>query len=122
MGYYTDYTIEYEGRNGASVDAEVSEKILNRLEEISGYNVFDEYYQKFVLDDAKWYNQREDMLKLSEEFPDCLFTVNGVGEEHDDIWREFYLNGKFQKSYATLVFDYFDPLKLKSPEIKQDVS
>jgi hypothetical protein len=122
MGYYTDYTIEYEGRNGASVDAEVSEKILNRLEEISGYNVFDEYYQKFVLDDAKWYNQREDMLKLSEEFPDCLFTVNGVGEEHDDIWREFYLNGKIQISYATLVFDYFDPLKLKSPEIKQDVS
>ena len=34
------------------------------------------------------------MLKLSLEFPEYVFILDGEGEESGDIWRSFYKNGK----------------------------
>jgi hypothetical protein len=32
------------------------------------------------------------MLKISKNFPEYLFTLDGEGEESGDIWRSFYKN------------------------------
>ncbi len=48
-------------------------------------------------EDAPWYNHKEDMQALSKMWPDILFTLTGIGEEQDDQWVEYHMNGKVQR-------------------------
>ena len=56
---------------------------------------------------AKWYEYDTNMLKLSREFPNYLFTLHGEGEEAGDIWNRYYFNGKTQTEKAKITFDEF---------------
>ena len=102
MGYYTDFSLSH--------DSDINdEEIADNLTKISGYKLNHdlELYQ------SKWYSWNNDMLSLSKMFPDVLFTLNGVGEEHGDIWRAFIKNGKMQVSKAVLMYEPFDESKMK---------
>jgi len=102
MGYYTDFSLSH--------DSDINdEEIADNLTKISGYKLDHdlELYQ------AKWYSWNNDMSSLSKMFPDVLFTLNGVGEEHGDIWRAFFKNGKSQMSKAVLMYEPYDESKLK---------
>ena len=90
---------------------DVNDEILRYMRE-SGNWVFERIARGY-LDECKWYEHEADMRALSSKFPDVLFTLDGVGEEHPDIWRKFFVNGKMQKCDATLVFDQFDESKLR---------
>ena len=46
------------------------------------------------------------MEKISKEFPNILFLLEGSGEEAGDIWRCFYMNGN----------DEFQKVELRYPE------
>ena len=102
MGYYTDYSLEH---NSSMSDSDIA----NELSYLTGYR-FDndlEIYQ------VKWYNWAEDMRIFSQRHPTTLFTLNGIGEESEDIWRAYIQNGKMQVSKAILVFEPFDESKMK---------
>ena len=60
-------------------------------------------------EEMKWYDATSDMIKLSERFPNVLFELSGKGEEHDDIWKEYYYNGACQHCAGRIVFDEMDP-------------
>lgn len=62
---------------------------------------------------AKWYDYEEDMLRLSEKFPNVVFTLKGIGEEHDDMWVEYFKNGKCKYSQAEIVFQKYDEKDLR---------
>jgi len=62
---------------------------------------------------SKWHDHQLDMLALSNKFRSILFTLHGEGDETGDLWNEYYLNGKTQTAKARIVFDEFDPDKLK---------
>lgn len=46
---------------------------------------------------AKWYSYEDDMLKLSQAFPEVSFVLTGDGEERDDVWTRQYSQGRCVK-------------------------
>lgn len=59
------------------------------------------------------------MLRLSLRFPDVLLTLRGKGEEDDDRWVSYYLNGGVQSTYAEIRYEPFDPEKLVDPVLER---
>lgn len=122
MGYYTAYTINYtipEGENGENF----SHKLARGLSAINN----DFYYsanctiEDMIENDImKWYDHTEDMIELSKLFPTVVFTLDGHGEDRDDIWREYYFNGKNQFVQAKIVFDPIDEIRLGIIERKEN--
>ena len=98
MGYYTDYKLKAE----PNIMGEEFAVLFHRTTQ----------YWLDYLKEIKWYNHDEDMMEISNLYPDVLFTLDGNGEGFGDIWRTFYKNGKMQKTKANMVFDKFDETKL----------
>lgn len=61
----------------------------------------------------KWYEWEDDMRFFSKKFPTVLFTLNGEGEENDDMWKAYFKNGKMQFCKAKIAFDPFNEKELK---------
>ncbi len=49
------------------------------------------------------------MIAMSLAFPHVLFKLHGEGEENDDIWDAYFLDGKSQKHKAKVMIDDVDP-------------
>ncbi len=65
---------------------------------------------------AKWHSSREDLLRFSKHFPRALFVLSGAGDEPEDLWREYFVDGQLQKAPAEIIYPEFDPARLKRPE------
>jgi len=99
MGYYTNFDLEVlEG-----------EEYLDYKEEISKISKYNNCFN----DSISWYRHEDDMRKFSKKHPKTLFKLSGHGEDNEDIWIEYYLNGKMQRTKAKITFDEFDKSKLK---------
>ena len=136
MGYYTRYKIRTEGKpfgeeelkeiEQLEKEAEaLSEKLKeialiaitekrkrdlsdspeNLISKVVGYNPFE--------DSCKWYEHDKHMMEVSKNNPETIFILEGEGEESDDIWKKYYLNGKCQEARAVITFEPFDEKKLK---------
>ena len=108
MGYYTDYEL----RISTQAECDISELGVNLsalLDKVTGY----EWDGGLELSEVKWYNYDEDMIKISKQLPQILFTLEGDGEEHGDQWVTYYQNGKKQHVRANVTFEPFDPAKLQ---------
>lgn len=109
MGYYTDFEItvtDVEGNELGEVPAALVSALMDMELDDFGGNVF--------TGSLKWYDYGEDMVKLSKQFPDLLFTVEGHGESQDDIWRLYYQNGRFQGGNAEIVYPQLDEQKWRT--------
>lgn len=116
MGYYTYYTMTAEdfvtkepvsGRLAELLDQEV----FDRVGVFEGGNCADGWYGS-----AKWYDHDRDMLILAWRFPGVLFTLHGEGDNQDDLWMSYYLNGRMQYCPAVITYEDFDPGKLEPAE------
>ena len=115
MGYYTAYNISYKVPEGKDRD-KFSHDLARGLYAVNSdfYYTADCTIEDMIEEDImKWYDHEENMCELSKLFPNVLFTLEGNGEDRDDIWREYYYNGKFQYAPAVITFDDFDENKLK---------
>ena len=102
MGYYTDYKLEF--------DTELDEETLvGQLEEITPYT----WYGGLELSDVKWYDYRDHMKIISKKYPETLFKLYGNGEESEDIWVEYFKNGKSRYERGMITFAEFDETKLE---------
>ena len=125
MGYYTDFELTAEKfiQNGGSsfstrdLSPEELEPIVKEVEKL---DVFESYDPPMWYGNAKWYDSDEDMLRLSCRFPDVLFTLSGEGEERDDEWYAYYLNGRMQQAAVTKHWNDFDPGLLSSRQFVDD--
>jgi hypothetical protein len=100
MGYYTSHKLEIIEGNDNVTDYKAE------IAEISGYSdPFD--------DNIKWYSHQKDMREYSKRHPKTVFELTGTGEEPDDMWIEYYLNGKMQRTVAKIIFDDYDQNKLE---------
>ena len=63
-----------------------------------------------------WYNHQDHMTKVSQHWPQVLFTLKGNGEEQEDTWVEYHLSGRLQQATAELVYPPFEPALLQRPE------
>lgn len=111
MGYYTRHEMELVPY-GEELNKNDAINIARDLNEISGYtwHAYDNGIE--VDDEMKWYDHDKDMIKLSLMYPDILFKLEGEGEEQGDHWKNYYMNGKVQKTRAQITFEDFDPNKM----------
>lgn len=121
MGYYTAYELYIEDNPCSGYKINDLEKTLVE-DEIDLMQVFewgnaDDGYSGY----CKWYNFKDDMELLSARFPQILFHLRGHGEDQEDMWEAWYLNGGSQYCPATITYPPFDPLKLKR-SINEDIS
>lgn len=117
MGYNTRYSLKVELLIGGKAAELVNDAPLTRLiQELRGSCE----EAKYALDEnggaeeeSKWYEHAQDLRAFSSAHPNILFTLHGEGEENEDIWNEYYLNGKCQVAKAQLQIAPFDPKQLK---------
>ena len=95
MGYYTKYELSYD-----------IGKVVESVEDITGY------VEHYFTTGCKFYKHEEVLKTFSLEYPDVLFTLEGVGEEAGDQWVKYFKNGKIQVSKAIITFEQFDEGKL----------
>lgn len=110
MGYYTNYQLIVIDLNKDSTYETYIELILREEFEFLDTDL-----------DAigiKWYDHERELTEFSNNYPNVLFTLTGIGEEHyftatsltADIWIKYFLNGK----------SYTDKLEYKFPEFNTD--
>ena len=114
MGYYTWYAMnarniktkeEYE-----SLIQTLKDKGIYETENTSGVFCASTYYEESneaifdTTDECKWYEHTYDMMNISKLFPDVIFRLRGDGEEREDMWYEYYHNGKVEECPATITF------------------
>lgn len=98
MGYYTDYTIDVD----KVIDVD---KLVGVLRDVTGYCCWDHDLKGTQI---KWYKYKKHMELISKDhFPGFLFTVNGTGENHEDVWRAYFKDGKSKLIKAELLFPEF---------------
>jgi hypothetical protein len=95
MGYYTRYTLKTEPESA-------HDTIVLRCTELAypaphgaqpAHSVFD-YESWNGGDGPKWYSHDKDCLQVSQEYPDVLIAVTGLGEDDGDHWIATYKAGK----------------------------
>jgi hypothetical protein len=111
MGYYTNFTIEIKDAPCSPVTRYDLDLIAVRFKEVSHQSFYVEG-SSLGLDESKWYRHEEDLKRISLEYPSYLFTVYGEGEDTEDLWVKYFLNGKMQSEKAEITYKEFDASKL----------
>lgn len=110
MGYYTHYDISYKNEPKSN---EYAKKLIEINPDYFGnyYGYIDSQFIEDLIsgETMKWYDHDEDMIKLSQAFPDELFVLHGEGEGSGDLWNTYYKNGQMQHCPATVVYPEPDP-------------
>lgn len=108
-GYYTTFhfnAINFETMEDLDYD-EVKSLCKELDEKYSLWNYGDTDFS------AKWYEHQTDMIEFSKQHPNLLFELSGEGEVFDDIWKEYYHNGKCQICAAKIIYDDLNIDKLR---------
>jgi len=128
VGYYTNYTLtadpefmEVEIPLGELVteshlltEAELSRKVPKTVEVVDEVTkILREGYGDPFDENCKWYEHKRDMLAASLQFPGVLLKLAGLGEANEDMWVEYYRDGKVQVCKAVVTYPEFDEAKLK---------
>lgn len=103
MGYYSYYLLEAEGENEEAFYNDMQEDIVV-LDNYSTLRDVVEYEDMAYNDSCKWYDFKEDMEKISKEYPNTLFTIYRSGEETSDMERVYFRNGKFEADIPQIRF------------------
>ena len=130
MGYYTRFNMEVNDIDNKGYDAfKIAKYMLDMSEESDRFYAFKYELKNFLGreeteqkagcelyldgdDECKWYDNEEDMILLSKEFPDVLFKLHGEGEDNEDIWDKYFMGGKMQYCPAEVKCPPFDRNKL----------
>lgn len=135
MGYYTYYELsiddtQFQSENEKKKNAEIKEiqesSISDALKEKLIGEINNSYKSSFVTQNdvvefltfnpfsgqCKWYENTDDMCNVSKKYPNVLFILTGNGEEPEDMWVKYFMNGKVQIEKAVITYGKFDPKKL----------
>lgn len=117
MGYYTDFILEFENKDRSSYTFNNPNIRIALEKELLELEVFDDIDLEYSCRAwAKWYDYEDDMRRISQKFPDILFYLHGDGEDGDDKWDDYFLNGGYQHCPAEIYYPPFDPSCLDYPE------
>lgn len=100
-------------KNGQEISV-TSEEIISQLraENENARYALDE--DGSAQETCKWYEHETELKSFSKKHPQWLFILEGSGEESDDMWKKYFLNGKVQVAKAIVTFEPFDKNKLKA--------
>lgn len=103
MGYYTSYVLTILNKEDLPDDIEV--KVARALAPHFGWNDKDikeldnnpyPIDELIGYDILKWYDHTSDMQEIAKQFPECVFELDGIGEDPNDFWKEYYSGDKYQ--------------------------
>jgi hypothetical protein len=114
MGYYTWYSIEKVQGDPEVVAAFEADFENGNIP--TEYGSLDQMFSASgdAHDSMKWYDRVEDMTNISIAYANTLFVVSGQGEDHDDVWREYYRNGVMERVYPIITYDDPSPMLLNN--------
>ena len=108
MGYYTKFELHAIDIDTQAPITQLEEQVMAKKLWLmfGGRDTFSPTGFDHVIGDCevKWYDHEDDMIALSKEYPNVVFILDGVGEEFPDAWRKWFHNGKFEASYAEVVY------------------
>lgn len=113
MGYYTYYSLEVHGIKNVKEHKALQEIISKdcyafRTDDCDDYDC-EAYFP--ASDEVKWYEHEENMIKISKQFPNMTFCLEGVGEDREDMWRKYFHNGDVE--YCPAHIEYPAPRKIQ---------
>ena len=114
MGYYTNYVLSIKNIEHFDHDAEL--KVARALaslpyfrfseDEIADLEGFRYPIDEVIgWDSQTWYDHKADMMEIAALFPEYVFELDGIGEEPDDFWKEYYHGDKFQYCQGRRTYD-----------------
>ena len=118
MGYHTTFELSWGAVGGDPLKDPPSLDLLRKVSDwIMAQKVADPWFLHPLtsggssVQEAKWYDDERwpQMYRLSKQFPNLLFELYGVGQEAEDQWIEYWLDGRLQEAPAFISFDDFDP-------------
>lgn len=121
MGYQTDYRLTWIGGKpsskpcshcGGSGQIPIEDAVQEFIDNEPFLYGGKEPIAGSLEDSCKWYEHEDDMKRLSKEFPEVVFQLNGEGEESGDVWVKYFKNGKMQVDKAEIKLAPFDATKL----------
>jgi hypothetical protein len=117
MGYTTKYSLNVDliigGQKAQLVNNAPLQEVINKLRATNEAAKYSLCEDGGTLESTKWYEHESDLREYSKKNPHVLFTLHGEGEENEDIWNKYFLDGKLQVAKAEMRIAEFDPTKLK---------
>lgn len=100
MGYATDYTLEHDvpGADWPDVQDQFDELEVGAIFYCGQWN------------DISWYEHEEDLLRISKHFPRFTFTLTGIGQAADDMWKKRFRAGAVEEVRPEIVWPKFEAL------------
>lgn len=95
MGYDTYVTISMSTPDYKDVGEQMLMEIKDYFKNKMDFE-FEDWGQEISLGDCRWYGMDEEMYAMSTRFRKVLFTIYGDGDDADDIWYEYWLDGACQ--------------------------
>ena len=102
MGYYTNFELTMHPSQPQERETEIIRHIISLMDGIDLDKVQGSEIDWFLSDSLKWYDHEDHMIEISRRYPDVIFVLHGEGEEHDDIWNEYYSNGESERVDAII--------------------
>jgi len=118
MSHYQVYIeLEFKKMDGCLLsDAEIKARLVHGLgkDGLAEFDLMDAVFGENLdtLDYSTWSTYHQDMIDITKTIPDVLVTLSGKGDDDDDLWKTYYLNGLYQEEFAVITYGDFDPLKL----------
>lgn len=122
MSYKTDYVLEVQGVDKHTFDAidKALVEINGDMEPVCPHPTDTDFHWNGL--ELSWYDHEEDMVKLSQQFPDILFILSGNGENAGNLWKAYFLGGLIQRAPARIVYDDFDKDKLRRVDEEEETT
>ena len=113
MGYQTSYSLKVElFANGKRVEHPLAMDIIAELRTKDSNAEYALDADGSPNDSCKWYEHEEELSAFSASHSGVLLTLHGEGEDNEDIWNKYFLNGKCQIAKAQWSIAEFDAKKL----------
>lgn len=119
MGYYTNFDFKIKTPMTEGRVKQIADRLNTimdcedcfepvELESKFEDNMFTILWGLEPYDEMMWYDWREDMSQLAEEFPDVEFRLEGNGKDKDDWWVALFKGERKQIKYCSPPVDEWD--------------
>ena len=112
MSYDTSHALSWDG-DSPDMD-QVTDLVAQEFEKTAADGLRAEYRAQVVRamlqgEPCSWREHEEHIRAVSLRWPEVLFTLEGWGDEREDIWRKYFQAGRMAEVQGKIVFPDFDP-------------
>ena len=125
MRYMTRYHLGWNKATGPTMD-EVTKELHQKVRMGNEDDMSDHpngYWETILMGDlnATWYEHQMDMATIiSRKWPEMRFGLYGHGDDNNDVWAEYFLNGIVQRVQGEIKYPKFDAEKMVDPQLPDE--